>query len=266
VHNPNLSLKDYNWSDYSAGQKLANIVDFYSVHMYGLATDQFGIGLNPKLKAKAFLSQVQNGLQTKKPILIEEFGEANGDAVSDQDTIGSPELQANIYQGVYQALKEMQSSQIIGSVAFQFYSRTDYPDAWAIVKNKGDYLLPAAYILQEYALGKGNSSLQAGTVVRSQSYLVKNTDNHTIKDLHISDRIGLKLQLDNSKNYSPFLSGDGMLQPVDLFHYDLASDSYQAVYQAVSKGSVQLNIIPNDNCTKGVICTNPVYTLMINVQ
>ena len=101
-----------------------------------------------------FLSQVEHGLQTKKPILIEEFGEANGDAVSDQDTIGSPQLQANIYQGVYQALKEMRSSQILGAVAFDFYSRDQYPDAWAIVKNNGNYLFPAAYILQEYALGK----------------------------------------------------------------------------------------------------------------
>ena len=80
--------------------------------MYGLVTDNFGIRLGPDLKTKVFISQVENGLQTKKPILIEEFGEANGDAVSDQDTIGSPQLQANVYQGVYQALKEMHSSQI----------------------------------------------------------------------------------------------------------------------------------------------------------
>src|SRR5205085_2255551 len=143
-YNPN----NYNWSDFSAGQKLANIVDFYSIHMYGLATNNFGVNLGPDLKTKVFVSQVENGLQTKKHILIEEFGEANGDAVSDQETIGSPQLQANIYQGVYQALKEMHGSQIIGSVAFDFYSRNQYPDAWAIVKNHGNYLFPAAYILQ----------------------------------------------------------------------------------------------------------------------
>jgi hypothetical protein len=114
---------NYNWSDFSSGQKIANIVDFYSIHMYTLDTDTFGIGLNPDLRTKVFLLQVGNGLQTKKPILIEEFGEANGDAVSDQDTIGNPQLQAKIYQGVYQALKEMHSNQLIGSVAFDFYSR-----------------------------------------------------------------------------------------------------------------------------------------------
>ena len=149
---------NYNWADYSAGQKLNNIVDFYSIHMYGLwRSSQFGIHLNPDLATKVFVSAVENGLQTQKPILIEEFGEANGDAVSDQDTIGSPQIQANVYQGVYQALKEMHSSQIIGSVAFDFYSRNQLPDAWSIVKNKGNYLFPAARILQEYAQGKINS-------------------------------------------------------------------------------------------------------------
>src|SRR2546426_2682321 len=76
---------NYNWSDFSAGQKIASIVDFYSIHMYGgLDSDNLGTGLNPDLRTKVFISQVEHGLQTKKPILIEEFGEANGDAVSDQ--------------------------------------------------------------------------------------------------------------------------------------------------------------------------------------
>jgi len=266
------SLKDlynrnmYDWLDFSAGQKIANIVDFYSIHMYGLDTPTFGIHLDPDLRTKVFVSQVENGLQTTKPILIEEFGEANGDAVSDQDTIGSPQLQANIYQGVYQALKEMHSTQLLGSVAYDFYSRNQYPDAWAIVKNNGNYLFPAAYILQEYALGKNNPSLQAATVVTSQSYLVKNADNNSTKTLHVSDRIGLKLQFDDSKNYSLSLTADGMLQTVELFHYETGSDSYYAVYQAASKGRVQLSVIPDANCIIDVICTTPVYTLTINVH
>ena len=260
LYNPN----NYNWSDYSAGQKIASIVDFYSIHMYGgLDSGNLGSGLNPDLRTKVYVSQVENGLQTKKPILIEEFGEANGDAVSDQDTIGSPQLQANIYQGVYQALKEMHSSQILGSVAFDFYSRDQYPDAWAIVKNNGDYLFPAAYILQEYALGKFNPSLQAATVVTSHSYLVKNADNHTTQSLHISDRIGLKLQLDDNKNYSLSLSANGILQPAELFHYYPGSDSYYAVYRAIGRGSVRLNIL---TCSPTGVCTLPVYTLTIHIQ
>jgi hypothetical protein len=260
-YNPN----NYNWSDFSGGQKIANIVDFFSIHMYSdLASNNLGLGLNPDLKTKLFLSQVENGLQTTKPILIEEFGEANGDAVSDQDTIGSPQLQANIYQGVYQALKEMHTSQIIGAVAYDFYSRNQYPDAWSIVKDNGNYLFPAAYILQEYALGKSNAALQTATVVRSQSYLLTNTNNHTTQNLHVSDRIGLKLQLDDRENYSLHLSQQGILQPSEIFRYDSDTDAYYAVYQATSTGQVQLTIVANT--TDSAHAPPPTYTITINVQ
>ena len=260
-------LGNYSWSDYSTGQKLDNIVDFFSIHMYGgLDSENFGTGLNPDLRTKVFVSEIENGLDTQKPILIEEFGEANGEAVSDQDTIGGPQLQANIYQGVYQALNEMHSNQLIGAVAFDFYSRNQYPDAWAIVKNNGDYLFPAAYILQEYALRKNNPSLQGATVVTSQSYLAQNADNHATVNLHIADRIGLKLHFDNSKNYSLFLSADGIIQPAELLHYESESDSYKAVYQAISKGSVQINILSNSGCPTDNVCASPVYTLTINIR
>ena len=134
-----------------------------------------------------------------------------------------------------------------------------------------NYLFPAAYILQEYALGKNNPSLQEATVITSQSYLVTNADNDTTKNLHISDRIGLKLQLDDNKNYSLWnnsasLSANGILQPAELFHYDPISDSYYAVYQAISKGSIQLSILSNPICSISNICTSPVYTLTINIQ
>ncbi len=250
---------NFDWSDFSTGQKIASIVDFYSVHMYGLATDHSGRDLSPSLKTKAFVSKVEKGLQTRKPILIEEFGEANGDAVSDQDTIGNPQLQANIYQGVYQALKEIQSKQIMGAIAFDFYRRGRYPDAWAIVKNNGNYLFPAAYILQEYATGKFNPSLRRATVVTSQSSLVTNADNNSERKLNISDRIGLKLRLDGSNNYSLSLSSQGVLQAVQKFYYDPELDSYYAVYQASSKGPVQLTIVPNDGFAKNTMRATPVY-------
>jgi Cellulase (glycosyl hydrolase family 5) len=260
--------QNYVWSDYAAGQKLANLVDFFSIHMYGF-DNKLGSTLGPDMMTKVFVSQVEHGLHTKKPILIEEFGEANGDAVSDQDTIGSPQLQANVYQGVFQALKEMHSSQVIGVMGFDFYNRRTqgFPDSWAILKNNGDYLFPAAYIMQEYALGEKNPALQAATVVSSQSYLADNADNGATKDLQLNDRVGLNLQLDDSKDYSLLLSADGILQPVEIFHYDPIYDTYYAVYQASGQGRVQLSVVSNSPaCSIGNICLPPVYTLTINVQ
>jgi len=224
--------------------------------MYAFDSNKFGLGLKPDLKTKVFVSLFENGLRTQKPILIEEFGEANGDAVSDQDTIGSPQLQANIYQGVYQALKEMHSGQLLGAVAFDLSSRTQYPDAWAIVKNNGNYLFPAAYILQEYALGKNNPSLQTATVVTSQSYLFTNTDNHKLKNLHLFDRVGLKLNLGDSENYSLSLSINGILQPEETFHYDSASHSYYALYQASSKGDLQITVAADNSPENEIFVIN----------
>ena len=251
-----------NWSDFLAGRKLADMVDFYSVHMYlvGPEDDHSGSNLHADLKTMAFISQVENGLRTTKPILIEEFGAANGDAVTDQNAIGSPELQANLYQGVYEALKKMSGTQqVLGAVAYHFYSRNEYPDAWAIVKNKGDYLFPAAYVLQAYALGEDTSPHQLSTTIKSRSYLVKNADNDSTATLHVSDRIGLKVQLDADQDYSVSLSKGGMLRSTEVFHYEYSSNSYQVVYQASSKGKVELNIVPDGGSA------DPVYTLMIEV-
>lgn len=254
------------WGYLSAGRRLANIVDFFSVHMYGLGTEHIGIGVNANLSAKTSLLQTLKGLQTKKPILIEEFGEANGDAISNQDTVGSPQLQANVYQGVYQALKEMHNSQILGTIGYDFHSRNQYPDAWAIVKDHGNYLFPAAYVLQEYALGKDNPSLQKATTVTSHSYLVANADNHTTEDLTVSDRIGLKLQLDSGQEYSLTLSANGILQPVTSLYYNPSSHAYEAVYQAINKGNVQIYVSSGNSCSAGGDCPAAIYTVTVDIQ
>jgi hypothetical protein len=140
----------YIWNNYAAG-KMLSFVDFYAIHMYGFDKSLYGLYPDPYSFTKAFLTDVENGLQTKKPILIEEFGAANGETLSDQDTLGSPEIQANAYQGVYQYLQDTKDSQIIGAVAYQFNSRSNGPDAWAIIKDNGTYLFTAAYVLQRYA-------------------------------------------------------------------------------------------------------------------
>ena len=148
----------FKWDDYGAGRILEDFTDFYSLHMYGFdKKNLLGIYPDPNQFTRRFISKVKKGLQTKKPLLIGEFGSANGEVVSDQDTVGSPELQANTYVGVYQALGDLKDEQIIGSVSFQFYQRTSTPDAWAILKDKGNYYFPAAYVLQKYA--KGNSDI-----------------------------------------------------------------------------------------------------------
>lgn len=145
----------YKWDDYEAGRVFEGFTDFYSLHMYGFdKKNLLGLYPDPNQFTRKFISKVKKALQTEKPLLIGEFGSANGEAVSDQDTIGSPELQANTYTGVYQALNDLNDEQIMGSISFQFYQRTGSPDAWAILKDRGNFLYPAAYVLQKYANGE----------------------------------------------------------------------------------------------------------------
>lgn len=141
----------YKWDDYAAGKSFEPFIDFYSIHMYGFDEKKFGMYPDSYNLTQQFITKVKNGLQTKKPIFIEEFGAANGEAVSDKGTTGSPELQANAYSGVYQAINTMHDPQILGTAAFELYPRTDAPDPWTIIKDNGNYLFPAAYILQKFA-------------------------------------------------------------------------------------------------------------------
>lgn len=150
-----------NWDAYSEGRVFEDFIDFYSLHMYGFDDNENFLHKypDPYVFTRNFITQIKGNLQTQKPLLIEEFGAANGDAVSDQGTVGSPELQANTYAGVYQALRDLKDPQLLGALSYQFYQRADAPDAWAILKDKGNYLYPAAYVLQIYAKGESDVPL-----------------------------------------------------------------------------------------------------------
>lgn len=145
----------YLWNNYGAGKNFEDVVDFYSVHLYGFDNKVLGLYPDPYTFTNIFISSVRAGLNTKKPILIEEFGAGNGDKITDQNTLGSKEIQANTYAGVYQAVEDnWKAENLLGSVAYVFYPRDKNTDGWNILDNNGDYFYPAAYVLQKYAIGK----------------------------------------------------------------------------------------------------------------
>jgi hypothetical protein len=191
----------YIWTDYAAGKNFDSFIDFYSIHMYGFDKKTSGVFPDPYNFTKTFITSVKNQLQTTKPILIEEFGAANGEAVSDQETIGSPELQANTLNGVYQALTDMQDKQILGTVAYQTQTRTSSPDAWALMKNHGSYLFPAAYVIQKYATGTTESNITLPMAPVPDDILLKKSDANKTIVVRNNDYIGIKLSLDSSQSY-----------------------------------------------------------------
>ena len=234
----------YAWDNYSAGYELEPFIDYYSVHMYDLDSTTLGvIGINPDLKTKLFLYQVESELRTNKKILIEEFGEPNGSAVSDDNSIGSPELQEQIYAGVFKALKEMKSKQIMGAMAFDMYSRDKHPDAWAITNSNGDYLYPAALILKDFATNNGVPipGVQTSIDLSSKSYLYNNTNNNSSQNVNVGDRVGFELKLDPSQTYS--LQSNQNFTNLESLHFDQDHNYYVTLLKITNKGVNQIKII-----------------------
>jgi hypothetical protein len=142
----------FRWDAYSEGKVLEDIVDFYSLHLYALDKSIFGIYPDPYKYTLKFIEDVENGLQTEKPLLIEEFGAANGKKITDQGTNGSPEQQAQIYDGIYRALiTANETHRLLGSAAFSLYTKDNHTDGWDLIKDNGDYIYPAARVLEKYA-------------------------------------------------------------------------------------------------------------------
>jgi hypothetical protein len=248
----------YKWDDYAAGRKANNFIDFYSIHMYGFDQKIFGVYPDPYLYTKGFLSDVKNGLHTNKPLLIEEFGAANGEAVSDQETLGSKQLQATVYQGVYTALIDQHDPQILGAIAYQFNTRLSGPDAWAILSNNGDTLFPAAYILQKYATGVADIPIGVPYTNIPEDYLLTNKDNTSQITLKLDDIVGFNLVLDPSKQYTISTTGDSILkQTQNLMNY-WGENHYYAVYHATAVGTAVISIKQDDN--------EEVYKVTITVQ
>lgn len=241
----------YKWDDYDAGRVFEEFTDFYSLHMYGFdKKNLFSKYPDPNTFTRNFVKKVRDALQTKKPLLIEEFGSGNGGAISDQDTIGSPELQANTYAGVYQALIELKDPQLIGTTAYQFYPRYDSSDAWALLKDEGNYLYPAAYVLQKYAKGSSEISLSLPLKPVPNNFLITNKDNHKTLHLKLNDIVGLKLSFNQESVYKISLSDDSLFSTSQPLEFDQTKEKYQAVFQALHPGNQILTIwqCTDENC------------------
>ena len=234
----------YKWDAYEAGKKLDDFIDFYSIHMYDLDKPKlFGIYPDPYLFTSNFISRVKSGLDTKKPILIEEFGAANGESISDQGTIGSLEFQAKVYEGIYQSLNDRKDNQVIGSVAYQFISRTSDPDAWAIVKDNGNYLFPASYILQKYATGKSDVPLDFLNSKNPQSYILSISDSGKTIVLNKDDIVGLSLVLNNKNDNYTFLNNKTVLYASEDLKYNSVNEKFNAVFHTTKSGTGTIRVI-----------------------
>lgn len=238
----------YNWDDYTAGQKLDPFIDFYSIHMYGFDQKKLGEYPDPYIQTMKFIFQVKFALHTDKQILIEEFGSANGDAISDQDTLGSLQQQANTFAGVYRALQDLHDQQIIGTSIYQFYQRDQSPDAWVIIKDQGNYLFPAAYVIQKYATGKSDVSLSLPFSQVPNDYMITENDNGSTITVAPNDIIGFSLSLPENASYVLINTNSDSLSLSEPLLYRPEIKKYYAVFHALKAGIAVIAIKKSPSC------------------
>jgi len=139
---------EYYWHDPKETRQLNDIVDIHSVHIYGFDKPKDGPYPDPYVLTVGYLKEIRK--YTNKPVLIEEFGAGNGDALTDQNTLGSKELQKTAYEGVLKATFDFKNRNVIGAIAYLLHPRSADPESWNITKDNGDTLLPAAYTFKQY--------------------------------------------------------------------------------------------------------------------
>ena len=258
---PQNSADAYIWMSGIDGKKLSSIVDFYSIHTYDFDKTFLGVYPDPYNLTLYQLNKVLPILNDK-PVLIEEFGAGDGDALTDQQTIGSSQLQANTYDGVYQAVIDLRPQGVLGSVAYVFTNRNPNvtADGWAIIKNNGNYLYPAAYVLQKYALGTSDATLNLPLPNIPNDFLLTNSDNNQTINVKLNDVIGLHLNLSQAYTNSISVSNPLILLKSEPLTRPDNGNYIDAVFHAQKIGKSQIKILGRDS--EGAITR---FTANINV-
>lgn len=234
-------LDPYIWQSPQLADKLNNFIDFYSLHLYEYDKSLLGKYPNPYNLTAFHINKLKDSLGGK-PILIEEFGAGNGNEITDQQTLGNNELQANIYTGIYKyILENAQKENLLGSVAYTLYPRDYNTNGWNIV-DKNFTPLPAALVLQKFANGE-NVESQPSNSDTSKVYLLSGKDNNRIISLNKNDILGFRIILDPKKLNSIKITNSGILEETQSLTKENNNDVYDAVFKAVKSGKTSITAV-----------------------
>ncbi|HSW89023.1 MAG TPA: cellulase family glycosylhydrolase [Candidatus Saccharimonadales bacterium] len=251
----------YRWNDAQDAQLLRSMVDFYSPHIYGFDQASDNSVAHLTAMVKGYLDTIET-TANNKPILFSEFGSANGDSVSDQQTVGSKELQANTYYAMYKTLKEYEKANILGSVGYVLYSRNQFPDSWAILKDKGDYLYPAAYVLQKFSLGTADVNVPMPYTAVPKNIVLTDKDNLGQKNSNVSDMVLLSLPGLKANQYKLTITPPDSADIVQNLQYNSQYSKFFAIFTIKKAGTISISatqVTPTVN-------TSPIYTTILIAQ
>ncbi|HVZ11526.1 MAG TPA: cellulase family glycosylhydrolase [Patescibacteria group bacterium] len=225
------------WLDPDAGAKLNPIVDFYSIHLYEFDKSIAGIYPDPYSATIAQLDKTAKYAGSKR-VLIEEFGAGNGSAITDQDTLGSPQMQEKIYAGVFDAALE-NSDSVVGVIAYTLYPKDSHTSGWNILDSKFAPF-PAAKVLEKFAKGD-DSPLDLPTVI-PRSIIVTTDDADKTINLNRGDYLGFEITLSQKKTYFTSISNTSVLKQNEKLQLGGSGDYYNMAFVATSAGSSIISV------------------------
>lgn len=256
----------YRWNEPQDAILLSGTVDVYSPHIYNFDRKSKSGFPNPTTIITTYLDQLEKTVQGKG-ILIGEFGASNGDSLSDQDLIGSKELQANAYYAVYQALNDSKYTNILGSTSYVLYSRNQFPESFAIVKDKGDYIYPAGYVLQLFSLGKSDVNISMPFSEIPDDITLTTSNFHTITDANVGDIVLLELKgsksntLSKDNTYQLVITPTQDLKTVQKLTFTSQFNAFTAIFTVTKPGPIHLAFNQTPTCAVQHLCTQPSYTV-----
>lgn len=244
------------------GRLLANIVDFYSPHLYGYDEPMKGPYPDPYTLTTNYLDAMLS-YTAGKPILIGEYGASNGDGITDQGTLGSRELQANVTNAILRAVRAYQNKNVIGSAQWAFYngSYTAGTTGWDLVYNNGSTILPAAYVIQKYRLGTSDVPVNPPLPITATDYIFQNADTGKRLSVNQNDILGFRLTLNTANTYAFSISDPTLFTQTEPFFYQSSSAFYVAVLHAAHPGTATITVTQTNNCTTGC----KVFQLTVNI-
>ncbi|HSW88395.1 MAG TPA: hypothetical protein VLG12_04490 [Candidatus Saccharimonadales bacterium] len=129
----------------------------------------------------------------------------------------------------------------LGSIGYVLYSRNQYPDSWAILKNNGDYIYPAAYVLQKYALGVSEVTVPVPYTNPPDNYMLSAQNQSATTSANINDILTFSLDGAKANKYAVSISPTAA-SIIQDFQYNPQYNKFFAILQIKNVGLFQVGV------------------------
>jgi len=238
----------YCWNKAEDGKAFSGLLDYYSAHIYGYDGPMNGPYPDAFMHTTQFLDTMLPFAEGK-PVIIEEYGADNGTAVSDQSGLGTPELQANVTDGVLRAVRAYQGKNVTGSTQWVFYNRSYQhgTPGWELVSDNGDTIFSAAYVIQKDSTGVSDKPVTIPMPITATAHLFQYADNGASVPLHQGDIAGFLLEPAKPGNYKMIIDDPSFFIQTEPFIYIKGRHYYVATLHAKAPGTTAVSVV-EDGC------------------